>query len=129
MTDAMSAPLTLAQRDHAIEQVMERYHHVGLNHVPADDPIGECPECADIVGMFLTVERYAVERDRAEAAASPVPGVLRERIEMALADVPLHEHPMRREVWLGMTFAEAVAAVDAALAATDPAPPEPGDGR
>ena len=54
--------ITLAERDAAIESVMRRYHPVEPGHVADDDA---CPECEDIVGMFLTVERYAVQQWRA----------------------------------------------------------------
>ena len=61
---AVTSPLTQEQRDLSISLVMDKYHHVGPDHIPADDPTGECPECSDIVGMFLLVERYAIERYR-----------------------------------------------------------------
>jgi len=86
METAQRKPLTLEQRDAAIEQVMDRYHHVGPNHIPDNDPVGECGDCADIVGMFLVVERYAVEQAMSEHSRAFQEAVQRTLAARAEAD-------------------------------------------
>lgn len=75
------------------------------------------------VGDWLYRSRTVLAKDRAAlTVAITERDALRARIVENLLDVPLHEHSIReageRVLWLGMTYAEAVAAVDAALATT-----------
>ena len=92
------------------------------------DDLEEGLRATEVWGVALS-DRLDAIIAAARAESDALRAALRERIVENLLDVPLHEHRIRengeRVLWLGMTYAEAVSAVDAALAPSPAEPAEP----
>ncbi len=98
---------TWEPRDEAIERVMRQWHDPATEG--HEDP---CPECEDIVGMVLAIERAAVARDRAARGTLTVEA-LAEAIEEAHRRVANDLSQKWPPDW--RTFKEEAAAILAAL--------------